>query len=532
MFMLRTKSPGVNPHRKDVINMGQQKAKLDAGKAKKSKISLKQRTVLRWTIAFVLVFAILIGLGLAVSNDWFDGFGPACTVGEIEISRDEYQFNFHSNYASFVNYYSSYLSSIGLDLSKDLSSQMYDQDTTWQEYFEEQTRTSLVDTVGLSETAKAEGIELDEERQAEVDSYVSDLKASAKAEGLSLGAYTRSIYGRKLDEDTVRSSLNRILLAEQYSEYLYDSFEYSDEDLTAEYDANVNDYDTVDYRILTVYADIPNQDTMDDDEYADVTAKAMEDAKIKAEELYESIVGDGNTAIESAFNSVAVRYTQDLLDEIEDKEEVTEDLFLEVAHGQNEVLETSGAEWLYDTARKTGDIAILEETESYSIYMFLNREKENYNVVNVRHILVPFNENNTEATSTTEDNKAKKGAEDLLNSFKAAGATSEAFATLAKQHGTDATAVEGGLMENVKKGDMVAEFDAWIFDDARAAGDYDIVKTQFGYHLVYFEGVGEAAWKVAVDTVLREGDYSEKYNGILEKYPVKIDGMEVYRYEG
>ena len=166
--------------------MGQQKAKLDAGKAKKSKFTLKQRTALRWTIAFVLVFAILIGLGLAVSNDWFDGFGPACTVGDIEISKDEYQFNFHSNYASFVNYYSSYLSSIGLDTSKDLSAQMYDEDTTWEQYFEEQTRTSLVDTVALSETAKAEGITLDEERQAEVDSYVADMKASAKSEGLAL----------------------------------------------------------------------------------------------------------------------------------------------------------------------------------------------------------------------------------------------------------------------------------------------------------------------------------------------------------
>lgn len=512
--------------------MGQQKAKLDAGKAKKSKITLKQRTTLRWTIAFVLVFAILIGLGLAVSNDWFDGFGPACTVGDIEISKDEYQFNFHSNYASFVNYYSSYLSSIGLDTSKDLSAQMYDEDTTWEQYFEEQTRTSLVDTVGLSETAKAEGITLDEERQAEVDSYVADMKASAKSEGLSLGAYSRGVFGRKLDEETIRSSLTRILLAEQYSEHLYDSFEYSDEELTAEYEANVNDYDTVEYLLLPIFADIPDQENMTDDEYADVTANAMAEAKEKAEELFETIAGGSDTASETAFNNVAIRYTKDLLEEEEDKEEVTAELFLETAHGQDEVVETSGAEWLYDASRKAGDIAVLEDTEGYSLYLFRNREKESYSVVDVRHILVPFNANNTEATSTTEDNKAKSGAEELLASFKAAGATEEAFATLAKANGTDATAVEGGLMEDIKQGDMVAEFDAWIFDEARKEGDYDIVKTQYGYHLVYFQGAGEEAWKVDVDTVLREADYSEKYDSILNVYPVVIDGMEVYRYEG
>ncbi|MBQ2749594.1 MAG: peptidylprolyl isomerase, partial [Clostridia bacterium] len=93
-------------------------------------------------------------------------------------------------------------------------------------------------------------------------------------------------------------------------------------------------------------------------------------------------------------------------------------------------------------------------------------------------------------------------------------------------------AVEGGLMEDIKQGDMVAEFDAWIFDEARKEGDYDIVKTQYGYHLVYFQGAGEEAWKVDVDTVLREADYSEKYDSILNVYPVVIDGMEVYRYEG
>ena len=33
---------------------------------------------------------------------------------------------------------------------------------------------------------------------------------------------------------------------------------------------------------------------------------------------------------------------------------------------------------------------------------------------------------------------------------------------------------------------MVAEFDAWIFDANRKYGDYGLVKTTYGYHLMFF----------------------------------------------
>ena len=35
---------------------------------------------------------------------------------------------------------------------------------------------------------------------------------------------------------------------------------------------------------------------------------------------------------------------------------------------------------------------------------------------------------------------------------------------------------------------MVAEYDKWIFDAARKEGDTDIVKTDYGYHVMYFIG--------------------------------------------
>ncbi len=525
--MLRTCSLSHRLERMSKI-MGQQKAKINAG-AKKNKLSAEQNKIVKWVIALAVIFAVLIGLGLAVANDWFDGFGPACTVGDVEISKNEFRFNFHSNYSSFINYYSSYLSAIGLDTSKPLSQQKYDEDMTWEDYFNEQTFKSLADTVAMSETAASKGVSLNEDNLAQIDSYVSDVHTAAKASKVSFGAYTKNVFGRKLSEEDIRASLGRILLADQYAAELYDSYEITSADLDEEYNANKADYDTVLYRALTVNADIPAQGDTSDEEYETITVDAMKAAKEEAEGFMSTIKAVGT---EDKFAEVALDYAKSLI--ADDPEADPEELSLEdsayAAGGADEVGDADASDWLYDEARKEGDIAVIEETESYTVYMFINREKETYNVVNVRHILVPFNDSMTEAQSTAEDTAAKKEAEALKAEFEKTGMNEDAFAALAKEKGTDATAEEGGLMEDVVKGQTVEGFNDWIFDESRKVGDYDIVKTQYGYHLVYFSGVGREAWEITVDKAIRENRYSAEYDSIMANYEVKVNGIVAYSY--
>ena len=40
---------------------------------------------------------------------------------------------------------------------------------------------------------------------------------------------------------------------------------------------------------------------------------------------------------------------------------------------------------------------------------------------------------------------------------------------------------------------MVTEFNDWVYDSERKVGDVDIVKTTYGYHVIYFDGDGEFA---------------------------------------
>ena len=508
--------------------MGQQKSKLVAGK-KKHKLTADQKKAVGWGIALVALFTILIVLGLAVSNDWFEGFGPACTVGDIEISKEEYSFNFYSNYSSFLNYYSGSLGQIGLDTSKPLDSQQYSEDETWQDFFDEQTYKNLADAVAMSEAAKKAGVSLNEDNQAQVDSYIESIKTGAEANKLSFGSYTKQVFGRKLNESQVRFAMSRVLLADQYAADLYDSYEIGDDAIDKEYSENKDTYDKVDYRVITVEADLPSSEDMESDAYEKAVSDAMADAKAKADELMEKISGAGRVT-EANFAKVAMEYAKEIEEDEEKAAAITEEDSFKTVAGKKNVTDDEGADWLFDPDRKSLDTATIEEADAYSIYLFVNRYRDDYLAVNVRHILVPFNDDISDAKDDAEDAAAKATAEGYLNEFKAAGATEEAFAEMAKKYGKDATTEKGGLMEDIVKGQMVETFNDWIFDPARKAGDYDLVRTEYGWHLVYFSGTSREAYKITVSDAIRQRTYNDEYDAIMDNYPVYVNGVQVYKY--
>ena len=89
--------------------------------------------------------------------------------------------------------------------------------------------------------------------------------------------------------------------------------------------------------------------------------------------------------------------------------------------------------------------------------------------------------------------QVKAEAEALYTEWVNGGASEEAFIQMAKDHSEDGNASTGGLYTGVTPGYMVQEFNDWIFDESRQVGDYGLVKTQYGYHIMYFVG-GEDIW--------------------------------------
>jgi len=125
--------------------------------------------------------------------------------------------------------------------------------------------------------------------------------------------------------------------------------------------------------------------------------------------------------------------------------------------------------------------------------------EETGKLVSVRHVLIQPEgcelDDNGYVVATDEQWEAcRVKGQELLDAWAKAGATEENFALLAAQNSVDTgSSSNGGLYENVQQGQMVQAFDAWIFDEARETGNYGLVKTEFGYHLMYYVS-GEDAW--------------------------------------
>ncbi len=95
-----------------------------------------------------------------------------------------------------------------------------------------------------------------------------------------------------------------------------------------------------------------------------------------------------------------------------------------------------------------------------------------------RHILIEV----PAGADAKTDAAAKAKADDILKQLKG-GAN---FADLAKQYSADPGSKDkGGELGFARQGTMVPEFDKAIFN--QKIGDYSIVKTQFGYHIIQVE---------------------------------------------
>lgn len=148
--------------------------------------------------------------------------------------------------------------------------------------------------------------------------------------------------------------------------------------------------------------------------------------------------------------------------------------------------------------------------------------------VDVRHILV-LPEGATVETIYTETFSeeawavGEKKAEDILNQWLSGEATEDTFAALAGEYSQDpGSSGNGGLYTEVYKGMMVEEFENWCFDEARKVGDYGIVRTSLGFHIMYFSG-SRPIWETYAESDLMGERGMALITETTEKYPMTVE---------
>lgn len=137
-------------------------------------------------------------------------------------------------------------------------------------------------------------------------------------------------------------------------------------------------------------------------------------------------------------------------------------------------------------------------------------------LADVRHILIQpestTDENGNEIYTDEAWEACLKETQAIYDEWVKGGADEETFCELAYEYSADGNYSDGGLYEDISKGIMVTEFEQWCLDESREYGDHGIVKTDFGYHIMFFVD-GEDGYV----RYCRDGVLSEKADQLLKE---------------
>lgn len=490
--------------RQNMGDMLTEKERKEAAEAQKTKNKHIVYAVIG-VVAVILVAALLI---------WDSGIiqrgqaakTVALTVGEESYTAADLDYYYYQSYQTMAQYG---IVSSSTDLKNTAS--MFG-DGTWHEYFLASAKEMMTQVSVLCAEAEKAGHTLSEDGKATVQANVDAMKEYASQNGYSYKKFLQLNYGDNMTAAAFEKCLERAVLASEYQTEKTGEFTFADSDLTAYYQENKDSLDQIIYSAYTV--DGSAEAGEDEDEPTDeAKAAAMETAKANADAIAEALK-NGTALTEDAltgYNATA------------NAEEKT---------SAGSSLSSNYSEWLLGS-RKANDVTVIEGNEAYYVVQFLGRESyldvNGYNPVNVRYMLVKAELDEDAETPTEEQmNAAKATAEELLAQFQAGEQTGEAFAALAEANSDQI--YQTNRMENVGKGETTEDFDAWIYDSARKAGDSAVVaeKTYNGYHVVYFEGLADTTvWQQKITSTLQSSAFSDWLSETTETYTV-TDGDTSY----
>ena len=481
-----------------------EQTRLEREKAKQQAAKKRKRNIILGIAGGVVAVAAAVAItvmSVLTSTGYFLPRTISAVSMNYDIDNAMMSYFFHNQYASYLQSNSS--STSGPDTTKSLKSQEYSSTQTWFDYFMTQAKSQVQTLVILAEAAQKAGVSLNAEDKAGIDDTLTELKSAAEKQKQSYEKYLAALYGNGVGEASIRKCLELSTLASKYYNELMDGFTYTGEKLESYFEENKTNYLFLDYKSYVLKSDIPDGASDEDKKAINAATKEEADKLAAAKSLEE-------------FDSLLTAYMKEAPDTKEFSDErIAEKVAAALSKDFAYTTSTDFGKWAFDGERKAGDTTVIEGTNQYTVYYLVKAAaRQEYATKNVRHIL--FNTSNYASAD-----EAKAEAEKILAEWEAGSKTEEAFAALAREHSEDPGSVsDGGLYENVLKGTMVTEFNDWIYDEARKAGDVEIVKTSYGYHVMYFVGDGLPAWKAAVTDELKNDDYEAKYKEFSDAYPV------------
>ena len=432
---------------------------------------------------------------------------PASVVATVDgqkISIGMYDYY----YASIVSYYEQYASYgyYSLDTTKDYSKQYTTDDDgnkiSWQKFFETEALKEVEQITTYYSKALEEGVTLTSAQKKTIDKQISTLKDSASQNDVSLDQYIKANFGTYCSEDTIRIMLEQYYLSANYKGKFKSEAKVTDNDVDKYYNDHKNDYQKIEfYYIASPYDATDDNSKNESIKTAEKIMAKMKDKKsviALVPEVYSSYI---DSQVKSSMEQDST------LTEKKAREEAVK------SYESNVVTTVSGSDspfddkmntWLFSDDTKVGSKKYYIDENAKYIYIVLKTSKasvEEDETYTVRHILVAPESGSNSSSSTSEKTEytdeqwaaAKKKADSILAKFNKTDKSEYEFAKLAEQYSTDSASTSsgsndsfGGLYESVTLGQMVPDFEKWSIDDSRKYGDTGIVKSDYGYHIMFF----------------------------------------------
>lgn len=432
---------------------------------------------------------------------------PASVVATVDgqkISIGMYDYY----YASIVSYYEQYASYgyYSLDTTKDYSKQYTTDDDgnkiSWQKFFETEALKEVEQITTYYSKALEEGVTLTSAQKKTIDKQISTLKDSASQNDVSLDQYIKANFGTYCSEDTIRIMLEQYYLSANYKGKFKSEAKVTDNDVDKYYNDHKNDYKKIEfYYIASPYDATDDNSKNESIKTAEKIMAKMKDKKsviALVPEVYSSYI---DSQVKSSMEQDST------LTEKKAREEAVK------SYESNVVTTVSGSDspfddkmntWLFSDDTKVGSKKYYIDENAKYIYIVLKTSKasiEEDETYTVRHILVAPESGSNSSSSTSEKTEytdeqwaaAKKKADSILAKFNKTNKSEYEFAKLAEQYSTDSASTSsgsndsfGGLYESVTLGQMVPDFEKWSIDDSRKYGDTGIVKSDYGYHIMFF----------------------------------------------
>lgn len=469
-------------------------------KRKEEKEKEKKEERISTTVGIVFLVALVCLVASFPIRTYLATHETYVVINGEEVNKVEFDYVYNTSKNNYITQYGSYLSYFGLDTSKDLSTQMYSETLTWQDYFEQNAVESLKQNKALMAEAKAAGFTYD--TTDEYNTFKETIKTSAAAAGVSDKEYVRSIYGSYATMGRIEEYVKNDMVMNAYYQKLQEDNAPSDDEVQSYYEENKATYDSVDYRLTTIEADLPTEPT----ELADPVEETAADTTGST---------DGTAATDSTQDTAYQPSDAEIAKAMEDAKVLADDAEQTVAKDgeahENEKKSSVNyliSDWLFDDARKAGDTTVITNDNSHCYYVvaFEKRYLDETPSADVR-VIIP-----------TED----KTGEEILEEWKNGAATEDSFAELCKKYTQDTSAVEnGGLFEQVTKTGMTEELSNWIFDSSRQAGDTVAITVSDSTYVLYYIGQDQPEWKINIKNTLVSDTMSQHMQDITADVTVE-----------